>query len=105
MKKKTKTPKVQDKARQVASAIFEHAGAFLMRAVCDDIAAVLRATADTIDALDGELSNVNWQLTQAEGLIGQLESHIDDLERRLASLEPPPPLEAPDSVTGGQGFD
>lgn len=105
MKKKTKTPKVQDKARSLASSIFEHAGAFLMRAVCDDIAAMLRATADTIDVLDGELSTAHWNLTQAEQQIGQLESQIDDLERCLASLEPPLPLDAPNSMTGGQGFD
>lgn len=96
------------KLKASASEIYENAGSFLMRSVCDTLAALLREAADQIDALDGELSRVKWELVQAEQLINDQSAEITALARRVQEIEPALPLEGfPDStegLTGGQGF-
>lgn len=93
--------------REEAKNIYTHAGAFLMREVCDGIADLLEAAAKKVRELESEVARYQSELLRAgaeqEGMahdVTQLEATIERLETRIAELE----AGAPNSVTGGQDF-
>lgn len=92
---------VVKRAKALATSIYDNAGAFLIRTVCDEIAGLLRELADQVDALDGEVKQLRWECEQADEVISQL-------QQELAKYDPPEEqefdLEAANSMTGGQGF-
>lgn len=100
-KRKTFGLEVVNRAKALATSIYDNAGAFLIRTVCDEIAALLRELADQVDALDGEVKQLRWECEQADEVISQL-------KQELAKYDPPEDQEfdfgAPNSMTGGQGF-
>lgn len=99
--------RLSTRARSTAADIYKHAGSFLIRTVCDEVAALLRELADQVDELDGENSRLKWDLTKADEEIKSLQFQIDELDSRLRSYEVLPPEDVPTStegLTGGQGF-
>lgn len=96
-----------NRARSAATSIYQHAGSFLIRTVCDETAELLRALADEVDNLDGENSRLKWDLTKQDEEISRLQFQIDELDARLRSYEVIPSDDVPTSsegLTGGQGF-
>lgn len=102
--KKTIIRDLSDALKEEARAIYLHAGAFLMREVCDKLADLLEAASARLREVEAELTRVLWDNEQAEQEIGVLASQIEELERRLAQYEVPLLDHAPGSMTGGQGF-
>lgn len=90
-----------DRARERAKAIYEQAGAFLMRTVCDELSDLLRELAKQVDGLDGEVRQLRWECEQAQDIITQQALEISALNR---ALNPNLFDESSNSMTGGQGF-
>jgi len=99
--------KFTTEARRSASSIFEHAGSFLLRAVCDEVAALIRELADKVDELDGENSQLKWEVVKRDEEIAALQQDVDQLDALLRSYEVIPLDDVPTSsegLTGGQAF-
>lgn len=99
-KKKAAKTGLAATARDLASSIYEHAGSFLIRTVCDALAEALRELADKVDELDGENSVLKWDLTQAENLIEDQARQITALEAKIDGN--PGLFDQSNSLTGGQ---